>query len=76
MKITNHVIVNDRSHKDDALMYWSIDLGWVEDFGLADTFDKEIINYPLPTGAGGVMQVDIEGRPMGFYPVNNVYKKV
>lgn len=72
----NYVIINDRIRQDDELLYWNIEIGWVQTFESADTFDKNIINYPLPDGSGGIMEVDIEGRPLGFYPVNNVYKKV
>jgi len=52
------------------IQYWNTNIGWTEIFDMAHTYDKNILDYPLPTGSGCVMEVTKTGYPINQFSID------
>ena len=68
----NYIIVGEFTPEME-LPYWNDSLGWTLDFFKSTLFDSNILDQAPPPilGSVGIMKVNTEGKPFGFYPLTN-----
>ena len=52
--------------ENDEQLWWNTERGWIEDMTEATTFPPSVIDYPLPTGATGVLELTLTGEHVRF----------
>lgn len=63
-KLNSFIIVGPDNSIEDS--YYNVNGQWVQ-FDDASRFPKEIMEYPLPTGSVGVMEINTLGEFVTYY---------
>jgi hypothetical protein len=58
-------VISGKEHGEPV--YWSNELGWIDDVTEATTFPKGILGEPLPVGSEGVLELTLTGEHVAFY---------
>ena len=67
----NYYIIGNIADNHSQNTYWNSLIGWTKEFNMAHSYDIEIMDYPLPIGATGIMQINSDtGKVLEFFPCN------